>query len=246
MDTDEIKDEMVCDPNPVAPSRTGRQWCFLVLKIIASTVVGVVLMLFLLSLYLFSGRGGHAYRSEAIMNAKQIGMTLFVFDQDYKSYPNDKTGRSITLAKDKGVFDLGWPGSSNYYFRQLIVTGFLDQENPFHAQQQNEKRPDNVMDGSNLLEAGECGFSYVVWESSENLHEKAPLIITPLIPGKRQFDYEYAKEYFGKKIVILYRDNSVGVYPVDESGRVMIDGKDFFDPSQPYWSGQKPRIAWPE
>lgn len=182
----------------------------------------------------------------AIMNASAIGYTLVSFEHDYESCPNDETAKRVLLDHDLGVLDLGWPGSSNYYLRQLFVAGYVDQEIPFDLQFQDDMKVDNVTVGSKLLESGECAYSYVVWDSTKNLHEKAPLIMFPLVPGKRQFDYECAKKYFGKKVVILYRDTSVGEYPVDESGRVMIDGKDFFDPLQPYWSGQKPRIAWPE
>jgi hypothetical protein len=136
--------------------------------------------------------------------------------------------------------------SSNDFIRQLIVAGYLDQEGPFWAKGPNTHKPDGDIAGAKMLEAGECGFSYVVCESPKNVLKDAPLVMTPLIPGKRQFDYKTAKEYFGKKMIVLHCDNSISTHEIDKNGRVMIDGKDFFDPSQPFWGGKTPRIVWPE
>jgi hypothetical protein len=71
-------------------------------------------------------------------------------------------------------------------------------------------------------------------------------VVFPLISGKRLFDYKLAKKYYDCKAVVLFIDNSVRSYPVDKSGHVYINGKDLFDPSQPFWNGKVPDVKWPE
>jgi hypothetical protein len=41
-------------------------------------------------------------------------------------------------------------------------------------------------------------------------------------------------------------DTSVITLPVDKSGHVYLNGKDLFDPSQPFWGGKVPDVKWPE
>jgi len=33
---------------------------------------------------------------------------------------------------------------------------------------------------------------------------------------------------------------------IERGGKVLMDGKDLFDPAQPYWGGKKPEIRYPE
>ena len=67
-----------------------------------------------------------------------------------------------------------------------------------------------------------------------------------MVPGKLLFDYKLCKKYYSGFAVSLRLDNSVTRYPVDKSGRVWIDGKDLFDPTQPFWNGKVPDVKWPE
>jgi hypothetical protein len=41
-------------------------------------------------------------------------------------------------------------------------------------------------------------------------------------------------------------DISVHILDINEDGVVMFQGKDLFDPKQPYWEGKKPTVKWPE
>ncbi len=69
-----------------------------------------------------------------------------------------------------------------------------------------------------------------------------PLVIAPLIPGKRTFD----PGPLGGKAVVLCADNSVRSFLINPEGEVIIDGKSLFDPEQAFWNGKVPEIAWPE
>ena len=66
--------------------------------------------------------------------------------------------------------------------------------------------------------------------------------MAPLVPGQMKFDYNHCKEFFDGMALVLFIDNSVKSLPVDKAGRVLIDGKDLFDPSQPFWGGEAPEV----
>ena len=180
-----------------------------------------------------------ADQTEAVSNARQIGIALFEFESEYSSYPNDATAAAVadatTTPKISG-------NSSNARFRQLIRSGMTQSETMFYAHIPGTHRPDDLIDGDHALERGECGFAYV-----ENLitTDKVvrPLAMTPMIPGTTRFD----PQPFSGKAVILWTDNSVRSLPIDKkSGQVMLDGRNLLDPSHPIWGGKPPLIALPE
>jgi hypothetical protein len=87
----------------------------------------------------------------------------------------------------------------------------------------------------------ECSFALV---SVMNAAGDAgrPLLVTPLVNGKTTFD----PKVLGGKAVILFCENSVRSFPIEPDGRVLMNGKDIFDPAQPFWKGKVPPIKWPE
>jgi hypothetical protein len=189
--------------------------------------------------------GKKAHRAEAVSNAKRIGLALITFREDYGSYPCGATAAMVRKYNPDTSSRLG-NKTANDFFRQMIATGMMDQEKPFYARTISSHKPDNVLTGPKMLEKGEVGFAYVV--SHAACREKdIPIILTPLVKGKPLFDYEGAKKNFdGNKAVILWTDCSVTIETVNKHGRVILNGKDFFDPSQPYWHGIPPKVAWPE
>lgn len=179
-----------------------------------------------------------ADQTEAVSNARQIGLALFEFEAEYGSFPNDSTAAVVAdTTKTERVSGT----TSNARFRQLIRAGIMQSEMPFHARVPGSHNPDNMMDGDHALQVGECSFSYV-----ENLvtDDKVarPIAMTPLISGSTRFD----PQPFDGKAVILWTDNSVRSLPIDRnSGQVIFDGKNLLDPSHPIWGGKPPVIAWP-
>lgn len=96
-----------------------------------------------------------------------------------------------------------------------------------------------------MLEAGECSFSYVMWKTDEEIPERAPPLMMPLIPGQLAFDSKFASKKLCSKAIIGYSDGSVESLRINPTGKVLLGGgKSFFDASQ--WGGKVPRIAWPE
>lgn len=188
-------------------------------------------------------RKGKVNQEEASRNARSLSLAFYTFKEDYGSYPCEETAIEVrnnteTTAKLGKV-------SSNDFCRQLIASGMVDQEPPFYARTLGSRKPDNVTTGDKLLEKGELGFAYVVSHAACK-EKNFPLLLTPMVKGKLQFDYESARKCFDGKVLVLMTDCSRHIHIVDKDGHVWINGKDFFDPSQPYWHGIPPKVAWPE
>lgn len=181
-----------------------------------------------------------AARSEAIGNAKQVGIALFDFEQDYNMYPCDASAAEVRKNKPNANLPAG-KTSSNDYFRQLFAADLLDTEKVFYARIPGCRKPDNNMAGSHLLEKGECGFSYIIGASS-TADPPQPLLVTPLIPGTDRFD----PKPFGKKAVVFWSDSTCTTPPIDRTGHVMHLGMNLLNPANPVWQGKAPRVVWPE
>lgn len=209
--------------------------------------VGIGLILFLLLVWMTTPVVIRAKKksdlTEAVSNLRQIGLALFEFDADYGRFPDSSTAIDV---KDATLTSLALgTTSSNDYFRQLIASEICQKEFIFYARTPTSKKPDNVFDGSNALEKGECAFAYIAGLSWNSMTE-TPVVVLPLVPGKKLFDTKVSQRYYDGKAVILRVDNRVIVLPIDKSGHVWLNGKDLFDPSQPFWGGKAPDVKWPE
>jgi hypothetical protein len=224
-------------PDPELPPVNWRLWIWIGVGTAALTIVTV------LGPFMFCRDCGCRGRDliEASSNLRQAGFALLEFETTYGSYPNNDTISKVQNDHPQNTIPLG-KISSNDYFRQLFASKICDSEYMFHSNPQ--KKPDGVFDGARALEKGECAFSYVCNVTS-NSKPETPQMLYPLVKGQRIFDYKICKELDGKA-VILFSDCSVKTFPVDKSGRVFINGKDLFDPSQPFWNGKVPDVRWPE
>ena len=182
--------------------------------------------------------------SESVSNARQMGLALDEFENEYGSLPNDSTRRLVEAKNPGSTIPLG-TASSNDYFRQLIAAEISTSEVMFYGKMPDTHKPDNVMIGSRALEKGECSFAYVVGCSFKST-SRTPVALFPLVKGKLLFDYKTCKKFHYGSATVLFTDNSVTTLPVDKSGHVFINGKDLFDPSQPFWGGKVPVVKWPE
>ncbi len=179
-------------------------------------------------------------QTEAVSNARQIGLALYEFEQEYGRYPNAGT---IPLVRAKTLTDLDFgTTSSNEFFRQLIASGITSSEKMFYAKITGVKRPDDVITKGQALKKGECGFAYLAGLSAAG-NPSRPLVVTPLIPGTDRFDLKR----FDGKAIILRMDNSVTSMSIGKDGTVMLLGKNLLDPTNPVW-GASDRfvIAWPD
>lgn len=205
--------------------RRGTTWLMLIVAAF------VILALIGLSQPMILRSAKAAERTEAISNAKQIGLALLEFDQEFGSFPNDETGVMVQ-AKMKTDLDLSGK-SSNAMFRQLIAYG-VQSEDIFYCQHLAlpTHRPDNRLGKGEALEPGEVGFSYVAGLSSSD-NPTLPILCAAMIPGTFAFDDSSLQH----KAVVLQVTNSARAYFIrEEDGAVPVgEGRLLFDPSNGLW-----------
>ena len=173
----------------------------------------------------------------AVSNARQIGLALFEFETEYNSFPDEKTAAAVknvtkTSAEVKAV-------TANDCFFQLIAANILATDSVLSiepAPAANTPADRKVVD-----KVTKCSFAYISGVAVSG-NSRSPLVVAPLVKGKTTFD----PTVLGGKAVVLLVDNSVRTYPIEADGRVLIDGKDMFDPAQPFWNDKAPTLKWPE
>lgn len=180
-----------------------------------------------------------ADQTEAVVNARQIGMSLIEFKEEYGSYPDESTSTAVADAT-------GHPkvagSSSNARFRQLVHSGISQSEAIFYAKASGVRKPDGAVEGDKAVATGECGFAYVT-NLSPSDETPRPVAMAPFVPGTDVFD---PIPYDGKA-VILWTDGSVKSYGIQRAtGRVIFEGKDLLDGSHRIWGGKPPVLALPE
>lgn len=165
------------------------------------------------------------YRTEAVMNAKQIGLAMFSFEQDYGSYPDDDTKADITANDANANIRAGT--TSNAYFSQLVAAGLIDQESPFYCKAAFSKKPNNNTQGTDLLDKGEVGFAYIM-NGTDGLNNagNSAMALACAALKKAATDDTFDYEVYNKKAVVLRVDNSISTFNVNKDGKCMIgDGK---------------------
>lgn len=153
-------------------------------------------------------KDGH--RAKAIMNLKQIASAMFSFEQEYGAFPDEDSAADIQENLEETI--PGSAGKSNYYFRQLIVSGVIDQEKPFYAKSSyTKKEPDNSMEGDDMLEAGEVAFAYIMKSDDSALGSSSGNSAMPIVVGvlkEGSTDDTFDSEAFNQKAVVLRVDQS--------------------------------------
>ena len=165
-----------------------------------------------------------AARTEAISNAKQIGLALIEFEQEYQSFPDQTTAEEVA---DSTGTSLSFSGTkSNDYFRQLIAT-VVDSEEVFYAKTAYTGKPDNVTSAGDALAAGEVGFGYIMLDSTtaQNMSGNSgrPVLATPLLDA--QEDWTFDPDPFGAKAVVWRLDNSAKAHTIRETDNKLTIGK---------------------
>jgi len=166
----------------------------------------------------------------AVNNLRQLGLALFEFETEYGAYPNEKTAADVktntgSKLELKGV-------TADDCFRQLIAANILQTEECLTAGEIPGKAEDKG-------KPAKWVFSYASLGTAAG-SPRRPLAFYPMVRGKTTFD----PVTLNGKAVVLFADNSVRSFPIEKDGKVLLDGKDMFDPAQPYWGGKEPDIKW--
>lgn len=172
-------------------------------------------------------------------NARQIGLMLVEFDNDYGSFPSGETRKVVEdAAGAKLPTD---DKTSNSMFRQFFAAGITQNEDLFFAKIPGAKKGDNDTAAGKLLVEGENAFAYIAGMNLAG-NPARPILVCPLIPGTTKFD----PKPFGGKAVILRVDCSVQMLPIEGDGRVLEKGVELLSKEHPVWGGEAPDIRYPD
>ncbi len=203
--------------------------------------VGSMVLLLLLAILVANRRGPHRREmTEAVNNARQIGIALFEFETEYGHCPDRSTVAEVKRATGS-LLTLGG-SSSNDLFAQLLASNIASDERIFYAESKSSKKPDGIWSSdATVLAHGECGFAYICGLTFR-VDTDTPLIFGPVIPGTTTLDRKSCEG----KAAVLRMDNSVLRLPIDSSGKIIYHGMDLLDPRQPFWHGKAPDVKWPK
>lgn len=149
-----------------------------------------------------------ADHTEAVNNARQIGLGMLEFEQSYGVFPDDTTAAEVTT-NTGSTLTLG-TSNSNDYFRQLMAAEITQSEAMFYAKISYTKKPDNVFKDADALEDGEVGFGYIM-NSTTGLstagNPARPYVIAPLLKDNTSGEFDI--DPYDSKAVTLRLDGSV-------------------------------------
>lgn len=165
-----------------------------------------------------------ADQTEAVNNARQIGLALFEFETEYGTFPDKDTAKAVNDATGEEVTD---GQNSNDKFRQLIAAGISQSEAMFYAKSAYSKKPDGVIDPlTKALEKGEVGFGMFTKTDGSGLsaagNPARPILAAPFNVA---LDGTFDSDFYDGKAVILKLDNSVtSLNIVKTTGDVRVNG----------------------
>jgi prepilin-type N-terminal cleavage/methylation domain-containing protein len=153
-----------------------------------------------------------ADQTEAVNNAKQIGLAMFEFENAYGTFPDTATATQVTANTGSTLTFAG--GASNDFFRQLIAAEISQSEAMFYAKSNYTKKPDNVYNTqTTALGAGEVGFGYIM--NGANAFSTAGNPSRPIVAAALAgtttpaTDGTFDLDMYDSKAVVLRVDNSV-------------------------------------
>lgn len=191
-----------------------------------------------------------AAMTTAINNAKQVGMLMMEFDQDFGSFP------SAALLQDNPDLSPGKNGNtSNALLGQFIAGGYTQSEEIFYAKggSSTNKKPDNVITSGKILEKGECGFAYILngTDALSTTNNTGCTILAAPMDGPTTFK----RDPYDGKAIALRIDGSVQTLRLKKptggnatSGEAFIPGgKTLFQTgTDSVWGNITPTAALPE
>ena len=188
-----------------------------------------------------------ADQTEAVNNARQIGLALMEFENEYSSFPDSTVTAGAVFTATGNQPKTG--SSANALFQQLFAAGYTQSEAMFYCKAAYSKKPDgDISSSTKALDAGECGFGIIMngtaaFNASSN--PGRPICAAPFTSDLDGDNFD--KDIFDGKAVILKIDNSVVSANINPtSKKVTLNGKLLLDTSAgSLFEGATPGFALP-
>jgi prepilin-type N-terminal cleavage/methylation domain-containing protein len=188
----------------------------------------------------------------ATNNMKQLGALMFEFDQDWGSFPS----QDIRNANADQFTGASAGDDANAYLGMLIAGGYTESEEIFYAKggSQSTKKADNVVNTpAKVLEAGECGFGYVMLQGNKAMSTSdnagRPLLVAPLQPNSGGNDPNFNSDPYDQKALYLRLDQSVQQARINKkTNKVVLQGTSrtlFQTGEESVWDQDTPAIKPP-
>ena len=166
-----------------------------------------------------------ADKAKTISNAKQIGIAMTEFDNQYGEFPSDETR---DLLEEEGE-EVPIGDSANDYLAQLLISKVLDSEKVFYAKGvRGVREGDDVFNTRDkTLEKSENGFGYIMLNDGTGLSQSygqssIPVVCAPLKSGG--IDPVFDEGAYNNEYVYLKLDSSVGTGKIKD-GKALLKGQ---------------------
>ena len=170
-----------------------------------------------------------ADQTEAVNNARQIGLAMFEFETEYGSYPDATLGEVINTNTGTTLAPTTIT-TSNDAFKQLLAAGIAGSEVMFFCKTAySTLKPDNVYNtAANMLEAGNVGFGYMMNTGSKAFstagNSGRVIAVAPLLYATAFTSQQFDRDVYDSKAVALKLDNSVTSLTINAANQAVLGG----------------------
>ena len=190
----------------------------------------------------------NADRTTAINNARQIGMALLEFENEYSTFPSEETRRDL---EDLDIETVPDGDDANAYLGQLISADFIDSEEVFYAKGvKGARKGDNIMSQGEILTEGENAWGYVMLSdgaalSSSSASSVTPVLVAPLTRGGSEPEFDPVP--YNGKMVYFKPDGSTAEARVKKNGQAALTkGRTLFAVGEgTIWERDEPDVREP-
>ena len=171
-----------------------------------------------------------ADQTEAVSNARQVGLAMFEFESEYGSFPDPVLGETINTNVGGTLVAPTTITTSNDAFTQLIAAGIAPSEQMFFCKTAYSTiKPDNIYNKKDdTLKKGDVGFGYMMGSGDKAFSNAGNagrvLIAAPLKYAGSFTAKQFDKEVYDSKAVVLKMDNSVTSIPINKDGEAVLGG----------------------
>jgi prepilin-type N-terminal cleavage/methylation domain-containing protein len=171
-----------------------------------------------------------ADQTEAVNNAKQIGLAMFEFETEYGSFPDGALGAEIAARVGGTLVAPTTITTSNDAFRQMLAANIAGSEQMFFCKTAySTNKPDNVInDATATLKKGDVGFGYLMGTGNKAFstagNSGRVLVAAPLKYAGSFTTGKFDSAMYDSKAVVLKIDNSVSSLTINKDGDAVLGG----------------------